>query len=160
MLEGIRLKVMNKFVTHEEEVMSWLSEWSPIDIEMYNEYLNIAKMCVLNFNGDHGFEISEGMTSTLSLYHVRGVVVGYEILLESHVPMPSKHFFTKGLIPRNKYTGEEAMEPPPFVKLVGRPTVKRKRDKDEALKRQSEWVASRKGRVMSCSICGVPGHNA
>ncbi|MCD7461881.1 Dolichol phosphate-mannose biosynthesis regulatory protein [Datura stramonium] len=52
------------------------------------------------------------------------------------------------------------MEPPPFVKLVGRPTVKRKRNKDEVLKRQREWVASRKGRVMTCSSCGVPEHNA
>ncbi|MCD7462699.1 mRNA decay activator protein zfp36 [Datura stramonium] len=76
------------------------------------------------------------------------------------VPTQSKHFFTKGLIPLNKYTDEEAMESPPFVKLVDKLTVKRKRDKDEALKRQSEWVASRKGRVMTCSSCRIPGHNA
>ncbi|MCE3215994.1 hypothetical protein HAX54_004313, partial [Datura stramonium] len=41
-------------------------------------------------------------------------------------PMPGPKFW--------KIVPEEAMEPPPFVKLVGRPTVKRKIDKDEALK--------------------------
>lgn len=104
MLEAIRLKVMNKFVKHEEEVMSWPTEWSPTTIEMYNEYLKIANVCELNFNGDHGFEISEGNDSTLSIYQVKGVVIGYGILLEFHVPMQSRHFFTKGLIPRNKST--------------------------------------------------------
>ncbi|MCD7446617.1 hypothetical protein HAX54_012102 [Datura stramonium] len=49
----------------------------------------------------------------------------------------------------------EAMEPPPLVKLVGRPSMKGKRDKGEALKRQSKWVALRRGRVMTCSTYDV-----
>ncbi|KAH0776624.1 hypothetical protein KY290_008035 [Solanum tuberosum] len=38
--------------------------------------------------------------------------------------------------------------------------MNRKRDKDEALKRQTEWVVPRRGRKMTCSNCGIPGHNA
>ncbi|KAH0655793.1 hypothetical protein KY285_030675 [Solanum tuberosum] len=52
------------------------------------------------------------------------------------------------------------MEPPELVNLVGRPRMNRKRDKDKALKRQTEWVALRRGRKMTCSNCGIPGHNA
>ena len=52
------------------------------------------------------------------------------------------------------------MEPPPLVNMAGRPREKRKRDKDEALKRQTGWVAPRKGRVMTCSTCGLIGHNS
>ncbi|XP_075107048.1 uncharacterized protein LOC142180030 [Nicotiana tabacum] len=53
-----------------------------------------------------------------------------------------------------------AMEPPQIVKLTGRPKVKRTRQKDEAIKRQSEWSMSRKGRVMNCNNCGEPNHNS
>ncbi|KAG5570003.1 hypothetical protein H5410_059769 [Solanum commersonii] len=38
--------------------------------------------------------------------------------------------------------------------------MNRKRDKDEALKRQTEWVAPRRGRKTTCSNCGILGHNA
>ncbi|MCD7473427.1 hypothetical protein HAX54_015291, partial [Datura stramonium] len=40
--------------------MSWDIEWSPIVLEIYIGYLKFAKVCELNFNGDHEFEISEG----------------------------------------------------------------------------------------------------
>ncbi|MCD7458108.1 Dolichol phosphate-mannose biosynthesis regulatory protein [Datura stramonium] len=52
------------------------------------------------------------------------------------------------------------MEPPLLINLAIIPTVKRKRDKHEALKRQSEWIASRRGRTLTCLISGVSGHNA
>ncbi|MCD7447363.1 Dolichol phosphate-mannose biosynthesis regulatory protein [Datura stramonium] len=52
------------------------------------------------------------------------------------------------------------MEASTLINLAGRPKVKRKRDKDEVIKRQTYWVASIKERVMTCSSCRVPGHNA
>ncbi|XP_049409139.1 uncharacterized protein LOC125872451 [Solanum stenotomum] len=60
MLEDIRINVMTKFVKNEDELMTWNCDWSPIAIEMYNEFLKIANVCELNFNGDDGFEVSEG----------------------------------------------------------------------------------------------------
>lgn len=59
-----------------------------------------------------------------------------------------------------KVDPSQEMEPPELVKLAGRPKVKRDRQKEEAFKRQGEWSLSRKGRVMTCSNCGEPNHNA
>lgn len=44
-------------------------------------------------------------------------------------------------------------------KLVGRPKLKRKREKDEARKREGVWSASRKGLKMMCGHCSATGHN-
>ena len=55
---------------------------------------------------------------------------------------------------------EQEMEPLELVNLAGRPRMNRKRHRDEALKRQTEWVAPWRGRKMTCSCCGIPGHNA
>ncbi|KAK4366640.1 hypothetical protein RND71_014520 [Anisodus tanguticus] len=44
--------------------------------------------------------------------------------------------------------------------MVGRPKVKRGRVRNENLKRQGEWSASRKGKPITCSTCHQSGHNA
>ncbi|WMV47379.1 hypothetical protein MTR67_040764 [Solanum verrucosum] len=59
-----------------------------------------------------------------------------------------------------KIETEQVMEPPELVNLVGKPRMNKKRDKYEALKRQTEWVAPRRGRKMTYLNCGIPGHNA
>nr|XP_009799616.1 PREDICTED: uncharacterized protein LOC104245669 [Nicotiana sylvestris] len=59
-----------------------------------------------------------------------------------------------------KVLPEHAMDPPPRAKTVGRPKVKRNREKDEANKRQGDWAASRRGTRMTCSICGELDHNS
>ncbi|KAM3323695.1 hypothetical protein P3S67_004846 [Capsicum chacoense] len=38
----------------KKKVNSWDTKWSPKAIEMYNEYLKIANVYELNFNGDYG----------------------------------------------------------------------------------------------------------
>lgn len=43
--------------------------------------------------------------------------------------------------------------------MVGRPKLKRKREKDEARKREGLWSASRKGLKMTCRHCTATGHN-
>ncbi|KAF3669538.1 hypothetical protein FXO38_07529 [Capsicum annuum] len=67
-------------------------------------------------------------------------------------PVPGHKFW--------KIDPAEAIKPPLLVTQAGRPATTRKRDKDEALKRQTEWDATRRGRVMTCSTYGLPGHNA
>ncbi|XP_059298240.1 uncharacterized protein LOC132050924 [Lycium ferocissimum] len=52
------------------------------------------------------------------------------------------------------------MAPPDIVKTIGRPKVKRIREKDAAIKRVGEWAHSRKGTRMTCSKCGSYSHNA
>ncbi|XP_009588448.3 uncharacterized protein [Nicotiana tomentosiformis] len=59
-----------------------------------------------------------------------------------------------------KVLPEHAMEPPPLAKTVGRPKVKRNREKDEANRRQGEWAASRRGTIMTCIICSELDHNS
>lgn len=57
-----------------------------------------------------------------------------------------------------KVLPEHAMDPPPCAKTVGRPKVKRNREKDEVNKRQGEWATSRRGTRMTCNICGELDH--
>ncbi|KAG5581376.1 hypothetical protein H5410_052003 [Solanum commersonii] len=188
MLEDIRIKVMTKFVKNEDELMTWNCDWSPTAIEMYNEFLKITNVCELNFNRDDGFEVSEAndrhianlaaKKCTCRVWDLTGIPCPHSIkallyknldpLKEIHwwyskeayiltyhyklQPVPSQKFW--------KIEVEQAMEPPELVNLVGRPRMNRKREKDEALKRQTEWVAPRRGRKMTCSNCGIPGHNA
>nr|XP_016462884.1 PREDICTED: uncharacterized protein LOC107785965 [Nicotiana tabacum] len=51
------------------------------------------------------------------------------------------------------------MDPPEVHRMVGRPKVKRKRENDEARKREGVWSASRKGLVMTCGHCGNRNYN-
>ncbi|KAK4373175.1 hypothetical protein RND71_008559 [Anisodus tanguticus] len=58
----------------------------------------------------------------------------------------------------------ELQELPEVMKVVlpkanHRPKVKWNRAKDEAIKRQGAWSASRRDSVMVCSICGESNHN-
>uniref|UniRef100_A0A3Q7ECQ1 PB1-like domain-containing protein n=1 Tax=Solanum lycopersicum TaxID=4081 RepID=A0A3Q7ECQ1_SOLLC len=53
----------------------------------------------------------------------------------------------------------QSMQPPQIHKLVGRPKLKRVREKDEARKREGLWSKSRKGLQMTCGNCSAVGHN-
>ncbi|KAG5619470.1 hypothetical protein H5410_019294, partial [Solanum commersonii] len=60
MLEEIRTKVMNQLRKKEDEVRFWAIEFSPKSMQLFNEYMKIAKKWKVNFNGDYGYEITEG----------------------------------------------------------------------------------------------------
>ncbi|KAH0683984.1 hypothetical protein KY289_021736 [Solanum tuberosum] len=60
MLEEIRLKVMRRLVSNEAKVRSWKREFSPPCIKLYNVYRAIAHGCKVEFNGDFGYEVTEG----------------------------------------------------------------------------------------------------
>jgi len=51
---------MNQLKDRAEEVNSWRGEYNPYAMELYNDYREMASKCKENFNGDRGFEISEG----------------------------------------------------------------------------------------------------
>nr|XP_016494825.1 PREDICTED: uncharacterized protein LOC107814016 [Nicotiana tabacum] len=61
MLEDIRLKVMNQLRNHEDEVRTWKTNYNPQSMKLYNDYLKIAHSIEVDFNGDNGFEIVEGV---------------------------------------------------------------------------------------------------
>nr|XP_009797533.1 PREDICTED: uncharacterized protein LOC104243946 [Nicotiana sylvestris] len=60
MLEEIRQKVMNLMKKHKEEVRTWSNEFSPKSRELYNEFMEIAQVWQVNFNGEIGYEVIEG----------------------------------------------------------------------------------------------------
>ncbi|KAH0752025.1 hypothetical protein KY285_005173 [Solanum tuberosum] len=187
MLEDIRIKVMNRLGEQEDSVMKWTSEFSPKSLKLYNEYMKIAQIYRVDCNGDNGYEVTEGddrhivnlrvKRCTCRAWDLEGIPCPHTIkaLLHERInPLTEMNWYHSKeaflltykhkLQPvRGEYFWKidplQAIEPPEFVKLAGRPRTKRVRQKDEALKRQGAWAVSRKGRVMTCSNCGEPNHN-
>jgi len=62
MLEEIRVKIMNRLRKKEKEAETWniYYKHSPKCMELFIAYSKIANLCKLEFNGDLGFEVSEG----------------------------------------------------------------------------------------------------
>ncbi|XP_016444100.2 uncharacterized protein LOC107769408 [Nicotiana tabacum] len=60
MLEDIRIKVMNRLREKEEEARTWGGEFSPNCLKLYAVYLKVANLCTVHFNGETGYEVSEG----------------------------------------------------------------------------------------------------
>ncbi|KAH0650630.1 hypothetical protein KY285_030722 [Solanum tuberosum] len=72
MLEEIRVKVMTRLAENEDKIRHWKTEYSPQCMKLYNDYRAIAHGCTLNFNGDYGYEVSEGDDRhTVNLEHIR-----------------------------------------------------------------------------------------
>ncbi|XP_070028698.1 uncharacterized protein [Nicotiana sylvestris] len=160
MLEDIRVKVMNQLKDRAEEVNSWRGEYSPYAMELYNDYRDMASKCKENFNEERGFEISEG-ENRVFLYKKQDPTLGihwwyskqaWQLVYQHKLqPVRGERFW--------KVERHQAMDPPPLAKMVGKPKMKRSREKDEARKRQGQWSTSRKGLQMTCSFCGKPNHN-
>ena len=51
------------------------------------------------------------------------------------------------------------IEPPPVMKMPGRPKTKRIRSQNEPRKASSDYKLSRKGQRISCAKCHQVGHN-
>lgn len=60
MLEEIRLKVMKRLVSNEAKVRRWKGDFSPPCMKLYNDFRAIAHGCKVEFNGDFGYEVTEG----------------------------------------------------------------------------------------------------
>ncbi|XP_019242557.1 PREDICTED: uncharacterized protein LOC109222689, partial [Nicotiana attenuata] len=187
MLEDIKLKVMNLLKNREEECRNWKEEISTYAIELYNDYRVIAIECKVVFNGDYGYEVVEGKDKhtvnlelkkcTCRAWNLTGIPCPHAIKALMHDkqdPLSEVYWwyskeaymlaYMHKLQPVRgekfwKIEPEHAMEPPEVHKMVGRPKVKRKREKDEAGKREGVWSASRKGLIMTCGFCGTTGHN-
>ncbi|XP_015081263.1 uncharacterized protein LOC107024828 [Solanum pennellii] len=133
------------------EGITFMSD-TPTTIKMYNKFLKIANVCELNFNGNMRALLYKNLDPFVEIhwwYSKEAYLLTYHCKLQL---VAGQKFW--------KIEVEQAMEPLELVNLAGRPRMNRKRDKDEALKRQTEWVAPRRGRKMTCSCCGIPGHNA
>ncbi|KAH0709001.1 hypothetical protein KY284_010428 [Solanum tuberosum] len=179
--------VMNMLRKHEAEVKSWKNEFSPHAMHLFNDYRVIAQRCKVEFNGGCGYEVTEGVDR--HTINIELKICSCRVWDLSGIPCPHaiKAFIHKKIdhiaeihwwyskeaylmVYKHKIEpvrGEifwkmephHAMEPPTLAKMVGRPKMKRTREKDEAKNRQGVWSASRKGMLMTCGYCGEPNHN-
>ncbi|WMV29821.1 hypothetical protein MTR67_023206 [Solanum verrucosum] len=165
MLENIRIKIMNRLQKLEEEGKNWKGDFSPYVMELYNDFNIIAQCCQVQSNGDQGYEVVEGedrhvvnlnrKKCTCRTWDLTGIPCPHAIkayLHDKQEPLDQGEKFWK-------VDPSHAMEPPEIHKLVGRPKLKRKRENDEARKREGVWSASRKGLKMTCGHCSATGHN-
>ncbi|XP_049386596.1 uncharacterized protein LOC125850800 [Solanum stenotomum] len=187
MLEEIRVKVMIMLRKHEAEVKSWKNEFSPHATHLFNDYRIIAQRCKVEFNGGCGYEVTEGVDRhsinielkrcSCRVWDLSGIPCPHAIKAFIHKkidPIAEIHWWYSKeaylMVYKHKIEpvrGENfwkiephhAMEPPTLSKMVGRPKMKRTREKDEAKNRQGVWSASRKGMLMTCGYCGKPNHN-
>ncbi|KAK6797563.1 hypothetical protein RDI58_005265 [Solanum bulbocastanum] len=149
----------------EKECRNWRDEISPYAKNLLTDYREIAQGCEIHFNGDYGYEVHEGIPCSHAIkaliyqkknpmsevhwwYSKEAYMLVYMHKLQ---PVRGKKFW--------KVKPEHVMEPPEIYKMVGRPKLKRKREKDEARKREGAWSSSRKGLLMTCGYCCNRGHN-
>ncbi|XP_060200585.1 uncharacterized protein LOC132628838 [Lycium barbarum] len=177
-----------------ESFNSWILEARRIPIIRMLEEIRtkvmraIAHYCKVEYNGDYGYEISEGedrhivdlsqKRCTCRVWKLSGIPCPHAIkaiLYDKGEHMDEMHWFYSkeaySLTYKNKLqpvrgqqfwkiTEAQAMEPSDIAKTVGRPKERRNREPDEARKRKGEWSLSRRGLVMTCSKCGGENHNA
>ncbi|XP_028770058.1 uncharacterized protein LOC114727523 [Neltuma alba] len=60
MFEGIREKMMQKWADSEKVASLWKNEFSPKCVDLYETNRKLAAGCKVVFNGDDGYEITEG----------------------------------------------------------------------------------------------------
>ncbi|XP_049397856.1 uncharacterized protein LOC125861965 [Solanum stenotomum] len=166
MLEEIRIKVMTRLAENEDKIRHWKTEYSPQCMKLYNDYRAIAYGCTMNFNGDYGYEVSEGDDRhTMNLEHIRCTCRLWDL---SGIPCPHaiNAFMHQKVVPETQihwfYSKEaylltykhkiqlvrgiqfwnvdpaHAMEPPDMIKTIGRPKKKKDRIIVEARKRKGE----------------------
>ncbi|WMV28961.1 hypothetical protein MTR67_022346 [Solanum verrucosum] len=188
MLEDIRIKIMNRLREKEEDASKWTTDYSPKCMKLFTAYMRIAQLCSVDFNGDLGYEVSEGEDRhTVNLVEKKCICRSWQL---TGIPCPHtiKAMLYQKIEPKNEINWwyskeaylmtyraklmhvrgeqfwnvlpEHAIDPPDLVKTVGRPKTKRTREKDAAIKRAGEWAHSRKGTKMTCSKCGETTHNA
>ncbi|XP_070002469.1 uncharacterized protein [Nicotiana sylvestris] len=164
MLENIRIKVMERLADYEGKAMSWNDNFSPPCMKLYHDYRAISHACTLKFNGDNGYEITEGKDKytmnlekkrcTCRLWDLSVIPCPHAIKALMHEkiePVTQIHWWCskEAYLLTYKYKIQpvrgvqfwkvlpsQAMEPPEIVKMVGRPKVKRNKVANEALKRK------------------------
>ncbi|XP_059315512.1 uncharacterized protein LOC132066163 [Lycium ferocissimum] len=147
-LEEIRTKVIRLLVKNEDEIRKWDGGFSPESLKLYDDYRAIAHYCKVEYNGDYGYEISEGedrhnvdlsqKRCTCRVWQLSGIPCPHAIkaiLYDKGEPMDEMHWFYNkeaySLTYKNKLqpvrgqqfwkiTEAQAMEPPDVAKTVGR----------------------------------------
>ncbi|KAL3358819.1 hypothetical protein AABB24_015751 [Solanum stoloniferum] len=185
MLEEIRHKIMNRHVDMRRFANTWITDVSPMARLILEENKDISKRCKVLWNGDSGFEISEGdtrfivnqvrRTCTCRSWQLRGIPFPHAVCAFYHLDQEPENeieswyrheVFLKAYqysiqhIPNMKMWPESnnpSIEPPEVKPMPGRPGRCRRKQKDEPRKKYGKL--SKKGVKMTCSRCHQLGHN-
>ncbi|XP_028802412.1 protein FAR-RED ELONGATED HYPOCOTYL 3-like [Neltuma alba] len=60
MFDGIRVKMMEKWAESEQNVRNWKGNYSPKCLDLFEANRLLSFTCRVFFNGDEGFEVTEG----------------------------------------------------------------------------------------------------
>lgn len=184
MLEEIRVKVMTRIGQLSQFPKTWLTNISPMALRVLEINIKKSMECNIDFNGERGFEISDGpyqhtvdlrnRTCSCRAWMLKGIPCQHAlaaILYKKYEPIEfvdscySKETYLRTychfLQPvTNMKMWPESNNPyvaPPVVKpMPGRPKKVRRREATES-KRYGKL--SRKGVDMTCSICHGKNHN-
>ncbi|XP_057775297.1 uncharacterized protein LOC130994270 [Salvia miltiorrhiza] len=183
MLENIRVMVMSRIRDRRSVVNGWKSIWCPNAMKQYEENKQLSIECNVLLNGDSGYEVSDGEDKhivfvdrrmcTCRVWELTGIPCPHAIAAFYSGSMDPlsvmSHWYTRDTylkcckhtiqpILRVKFWNmneDDAIEPPPVEKKVGRPKKNRVRATNEP---KLKHKLSRKGKVQHCSVCGSMSH--
>ncbi|XP_065864779.1 uncharacterized protein [Euphorbia lathyris] len=187
MLEELRVKVMKRLMTYEKMIDSWTTEYSPKSLDVYHANNDISRFCRIEFNGEKGYEVTEGVDRhcvvldekicTCREWQLSGIPCPHAVCALYHAKIDPitviDKFYHKSMY-QSTYKDKlqpvrgrrfwrcddfEPIEPPKIQRMPGRPRKKRTREPNEG--RQSGSCGSRisrKGQMQRCRNCGGCGH--
>ncbi|XP_065871882.1 uncharacterized protein [Euphorbia lathyris] len=173
LLDGVRLEVMGKLKDCDKEASKWKKEWSPKCMKVYNLNSEIAQMCRVEWNGDDGYEVSEGhdqhavmldkKVCTCREWELSGIPCPHAICALRHKrmdPLKEISMFYHISTFRKTYSYKlqpvrgknfwnvdqfEPILPPPIVRMPGRPKKRRIRESTEPDRQSQTQKMSRSG---------------
>ena len=187
MLDDIREAALVRLANNKILVDKWPTEWSPVCMEKFQLNRLDALSCNVIFNGVDGYEIVDGgdrhtvfldnklctcrawdltgipclhairaldhakidpVSQISHWYHKSTYIASYQYAMQ---PMPGKKFM--------RCEGFEELEPPPVVKMPGKPKTKRVKAANEPRKKPSSGKLTIKGCKQRYGNCKMEGHN-
>lgn len=189
LFEHIKRDMMVRIVRKRQECSKWRGNIGPNIWKIIGKNSEVASKCVVRFNGDAGYEVDlgedrfivnlEDKRCTCRRFDLSGIPCAHAICairdlranVEDYVsswyhqdiyrlaygyalqPIPDKKDWPKSMT-------EDPILPPLVRKMPGRPKVCRRKDPNEPQKHKSSGCnLSRKGMIMTCTLCHKEGHN-
>ena len=187
MLDEIRTAALQRLGVNKSLVDKWNSEWSPECMDIFQENRSIACGCSVLFNGESGYEISDGpdrhtvfldkKLCTCRAWELTGIPCSHAICAMEYARLDplfeiSTWYHKSKYVATYQYPMQPMpgfifmkcdqflpIEPPPVIKMPGRPKTNRVRAQNEPPKHTAAVKLSRKGSKISCGKCHQVGHN-
>ncbi|XVE68068.1 hypothetical protein DITRI_Ditri09bG0039400 [Diplodiscus trichospermus] len=187
MLDEIRVKIMCRIVEKRAFCEKWNNDYGPLVKKKFDAQKKEGVEWRVHWNGDNGIEVKKGRRQyvvnlkkkecSCRLWQISGIPCAHaccaiwhdegnpdEFLHRCYSSQSYLKAYQYALQPINgshewKKIELEPMLPPSARKMPGRPKKNRRKAKDEPKKSSTVEQLSRIGRIMTCSICGIEGHN-